>query len=82
MSDATQPALRLGAVFPQTELGHDTGAVRAWGQEVESAGYRRVLFYDHVLGVDPAVHVSWNGPYDVRTTFHEPFVVFGYLAAR
>ena len=24
---------------------------------------------------------DWNGPYDVHTTFHEPFVMFGYLAA-
>ncbi len=27
------------------------------------------------------VHTGWNGPYDVHTTFHEPFVMFGYLAA-
>src|SRR4029077_19992644 len=24
---------------------------------------------------------GWAGPYDVHTTFHEPFVLFGYLAA-
>jgi probable F420-dependent oxidoreductase len=33
-----------------------------------------------VLGADPAVHQGWNGPYDIDTTFHEPFVMFGYLA--
>jgi probable F420-dependent oxidoreductase len=33
------------------------------------------------VGADPAVHVGWDGPYDVDTTFHEPFVLFGYLAA-
>ena len=27
------------------------------------------------------MHRGWNGPYDVHTTFHEPFVMFGYLAA-
>ena len=26
-------------------------------------------------------HAGWTGPYDVDTTFHEPFVLFGYLAA-
>jgi hypothetical protein len=77
VSDSTRPGLRIGAVFPQTELGHDTGAVRAWGQEVERAGYRHVLIYDHVLGADPAVHTPWDRPYDVRTTFREPFVLFG-----
>jgi probable F420-dependent oxidoreductase len=40
-----------------------------------------VLVYDHVLGADPAVHPDWDRPYDVRTTFREPFVLFGYLAA-
>ncbi len=37
--------------------------------------------YDHVLGADPEAHAPWRGPYDVHTTFHEPFVLFGYLAA-
>ena len=27
------------------------------------------------------MHEGWAGPYDVTTTFHEPFVMFGYLAA-
>jgi probable F420-dependent oxidoreductase len=33
------------------------------------------------VGADPEVHKPWTRPYDVRTTFHEPFVLFGYLAA-
>jgi probable F420-dependent oxidoreductase len=33
-----------------------------------------------VVGADPAAYPGWNGPYDVHTTFHEPFVMFGYLA--
>jgi probable F420-dependent oxidoreductase len=28
-----------------------------------------------------ALHAPWDRPYDVRTTFREPFVLFGYLAA-
>jgi len=68
-------------VFPQTELGGDVGAVRAYGEGVEALGFTHVLAYDHVIGADPEVHRGWAGPYDVRTTFHEPFVLFGYLAA-
>jgi probable F420-dependent oxidoreductase len=74
-------AMRVGVVFPQTELGGDPGAVRAYGQRVEELGFTHLLVYDHVVGADPAVHKGWNGPYDVNTTFHEPFVMFGYLAA-
>ncbi len=73
--------MRIGVVFPQTELGGDPGAVRAYGQRVEELGYTHILAYDHVLGADPQVHRDWKGPYDIDTTFHEPFVMFGYLAA-
>ena len=73
--------MKIGAVFPQTELGGDAGAVRAYGTAVAELGYHHVLAYDHVVGADPAHHVGWSGPYDVTTTFHEPFVMFGYLAA-
>ena len=72
--------MRVGVVFPQTEIGADVGAVRAYVQRVEELGYRHVLAYDHVLGADPAVHTGWRGPYDLATTFHEPFVLFGYVA--
>jgi probable F420-dependent oxidoreductase len=73
--------MRVGVVFPQTELGGDVGAVRAYALRVAELGYRHVLAYDHVVGADPAVHTGWQGPYDVTTTFHEPFVLFGYMAA-
>jgi probable F420-dependent oxidoreductase len=73
--------VKIGVVFPQTELGADPGAVRAYGQRADELGFSHLLAYDHVLGADPAVYEGWNGPYDVDTTFHEPFVMFGYLAA-
>ena len=73
--------MQVGVVFPQTEIGPDAGGVRAYGQRVEELGFRHVMAYDHVVGADPAIHRGWDGPYDVRTTFHEPMVMFGYLAA-
>ena len=73
--------MQIGVVFPQTEIGPDAGAVRSYGRRVEELGFRHLMAYDHVVGADPAVHRGWNGPYDVHTTFHEPMVLFGYLAA-
>jgi probable F420-dependent oxidoreductase len=73
--------VKIGLVFPQTEMGGDRGAVRAYGERADELGFTHILAYDHVLGADPAVHQGWNGPYDIDTTFHEPFVMFGYLAA-
>jgi probable F420-dependent oxidoreductase len=73
--------MRIGVVFPQTELGADVGAIRAYVARVEELGYAHLLAYDHVVGADPEVHRPWRGPYDLHTTFHEPFVLFGFLAA-
>jgi probable F420-dependent oxidoreductase len=73
--------MRIGVVFPQTEFGGDPAVVRAYGQRVEELGFTHILAYDHVVGADRAVHQGFQGPYDIDTTFHEPFVMFGYLAA-
>jgi probable F420-dependent oxidoreductase len=80
MASGRQSVVNIGVVFPQTEIGADRGAIRAYAQRVEELGFTHLLAYDHVLGADPAVHAPWTGPYDVDTTFHEPFVLFGYLA--
>jgi probable F420-dependent oxidoreductase len=73
--------VKLGVVFPQTEMGGDPGAVRSYAEAVAGLGYDHIVAYDHVVGADPSVHKGWDGPYDLRSTFHEPFVLFGYLAA-
>ena len=73
--------MRIGVTFPQTEIGPDPGAVREYVQAAEELGYAHVLVYDHVLGADPAHYPSWRGPYNNKSLFHEPFVLFGYLAA-
>ena len=73
--------MQIGVVFPQTEIGADADAVRRYGERVTGLGYQHLLAYDHVVGADPAVHQGWRGPYDVKTTFHEPMVMFGFLAA-
>jgi len=73
--------MQIGAVFPQTEIGPDPAGVRAHAQAVQDLGFQHLLAYDHVLGADPAGHPGWAGPYTDKSQFHEPFVLFGYLAA-
>jgi probable F420-dependent oxidoreductase len=72
--------VKIGVVFPQTEIGAHVGAVRAYAERVEELGFTHILAYDHVLGADASVHTGWRGPYDLDSTFHEPMVLFGYLA--
>jgi probable F420-dependent oxidoreductase len=70
-----------GVVFPQTEIGSDPVVIRDFAQAAESMGYRYLLAYDHVLGANPERPGGWRGPYTYLTPFHEPFVLFSYLAA-
>ena len=73
--------MRVGVIFPQTEIGEDPGAVREYAQAAEELGYSHLAVFDHVLGVDARVHGGLTGPYRSQHMFHEPFVLFGYLAA-
>jgi probable F420-dependent oxidoreductase len=73
--------MQIGVIYPQTELPTDPDTVRTYVRRVEELGYRHFEIYDHVLGADPAMHAGWKGAYDVDTTFHEPLVLYGFLAA-
>ena len=73
--------MKLGAVFPQTEIGSDPKVVRDFAQTVEEAGFDHLLVYDHVLGATHDREPKLAGPYTEKSLFHEPFVLFGYLAA-
>ncbi len=74
--------MKLGVVFPQTEIGSDPAAIRDYAQAAESLGYHHILVFDHVLGAHPdRFEGTFRPPYNYRTPFHEPFVLFGYLAA-
>lgn len=74
-------AMRLGVIFPQTEIGADPSGVRDFVQATEELGFKHLIVFDHVLGADTAHYRDWQGPYRKEDTFHEPFVLFGYLAA-
>ncbi len=73
--------MRVGVIFPQTEIGADPAVIRDFVQTAESLGYHHILAYDHVLGANVAVRPAWRGPYTHEHMFHEPFVLFGHLAA-
>ena len=73
--------MKLGVVFPQTEIGSDPGAIREYAQAAEGMGYNHILAFDHVLGANAESRPGWSGAYRHTDAFHEPFVLFGYLAA-
>jgi probable F420-dependent oxidoreductase len=73
--------MKIGVVFPQVEIGTDPAAIRDYAQAVEAMGYTHLLAFDHVLGADRAKHPGLKGPYTHEHPFHEPFVLYGFLAA-
>ena len=73
--------MKVGAIYPQTELGGDIGAVKAFAQAAEEMGYDHLVIYDHVLGADHAGRdPKLRGPYENTDPFHEPLITYAYLA--
>ena len=72
--------MKLGVVFPQTEIGTDPAVVAKFATTAEAIGYDHLIVYDHILGASTANRPGWRGPYTSASLFHEPFVLFGYLA--
>lgn len=72
--------MRIGVVFPQTEIGSDPAAVKDYAQAAEDLGFTHILAYDHVIGANLASRPGWRPPYSHLDMFHEPFVLYGFLA--
>jgi probable F420-dependent oxidoreductase len=75
-----EASVRIGVIFPQLEIGTDPGVIREYAQTAEGLGYQHLLIYDHVLGADVTNRPGWTR-YTHHDQFHEPFVLFGFLAA-
>src|SRR5712691_3516297 len=74
--------VEVGAIFPQTELSADPGAIRAFVQAVEDMGYANLFVADHVLGADTQFHHHPAlASYSYKSVVHEPLTLLGYLAA-
>jgi len=71
--------MKIGVVFPQTEIGEDPSAIAHFVKTAEELGYNHLLVYDHVLGAVPT-GPGWLG-YTHEDMFHEVFVLLGYVAA-
>jgi probable F420-dependent oxidoreductase len=72
--------MHYGVVFPQTEFGNDSHAIKDYAQAAEGLRYEYLLVYDHVLSADPNRERKLTGPYTHEHPFHEPMVLFGFLA--
>ncbi len=71
--------MELGTLLPWGDIGGDPAVVREYAQTAEAIGYDFVEAPDHVLGVNAASRPGWDRNIS-KDLFHDPFVLFGYLA--
>jgi len=70
---------QLGAELPITAMS-DPGAIGDYAQALESGGFDVLTTAGHLLGVPAGRHPDRPAPL-YAGPFHDPFVVFAYLAA-
>ncbi len=63
--------VQIGIILPQNEIGDDPGAIREFAAAAEDEGFAHIVAFDHVVGRDDYA----------AQPFHEPFVLFGFIAA-
>jgi len=74
--------MKLGVALPlvDAEIGGDPVAIRDFAQAAEEIGYQDLAAPDHVLGVNVASRPDWGDRNTSADLFHDPFVLFGFLA--
>lgn len=72
--------MKLGVALPLIDVGGDPAAIREFAQVAEAIGYQDLSAPDHVLGVNVASRPDWGDRNTSADLFHDPFVLFGFLA--
>jgi probable F420-dependent oxidoreductase len=73
--------MKVGVSFPQNGVGQDVAFLREFAQTADDLGYDYLFSGDHVLGENPDSFRGRPGPYTVDYIYHEPLILFSYLAS-
>ena len=74
--------MKLGVALPIVDIGGEPDTIRDLVQAAEEIGYQGIALPDHVLGANPASRPGWTQQRGRSTDlYHDPFVLFGFLAA-
>ena len=74
--------MKLGISLPGTDLGPDPLALRDFTQLSEELGYDHLAVYENALNINPASLPDWDGVEAPGSSYHDPFVLLGYLAGQ
>ncbi len=72
--------MQLGANLPVGDIGTGPVVLRDYAQAAEALGYDYLLSPDHVLGKNPAAPTNGARIGTTATPYHDPFVLFAFLA--
>src|SRR5690242_8402118 len=73
--------MKLGVALPIVDIGGEPATLREFAQAAEEIGYHGIAAPDHVLGVNVASRPGWTqGRARSTDLYHDPFVLFGFLA--
>src|SRR5262249_7068772 len=73
--------MKLGVALPIVDMGGEPAALKEFAQAAEAIGYHGIAAPDHVLGANLASRPGWTqGRARSPDFYHDPFVLFGFLA--
>lgn len=73
--------MKLGIMLPLLDVGGEPDIVRQLAETAEQLGYDHLTAADHVLGVNPEGRPEYAQRNNAHDMFHDPFVLFAFLAA-
>jgi probable F420-dependent oxidoreductase len=72
--------MQIGATIPVADIGTRPSEIRDYAQTVEGLGFDYLQAPDHVLGANPATAAGKGRIGTNENPYHDPFVLFGFLA--
>src|SRR5882724_9595437 len=80
MSDERDQHMQLGCSLPVADIGAGPAMLRDYAQAAEELGFAHLIAPDHVLGANPAADHGGQRVGTTATAYHDPFVLFAFLA--
>ncbi len=72
--------MEIGASLPCGDIGVGAAVIRDYAQAAEGMGFDYLQAPDHVLGGNPAGHKDKKRVGTTATAYHDPFVLFSFIA--
>jgi probable F420-dependent oxidoreductase len=73
--------MKLGAIFPSTEIDPTPEAIRRYASGIERVGGEQIVLYDHILGAGLSTRPDFQGPFNSAHVFHEIFTTMAFMSA-